>query len=270
MKKNKTKLSHYSSFIIHYSHSGFSLIEIILAVALLGLVSTIIVGGLVYGQDAPRVSGQRNRATFLAQEGLDATRIIRDEGFSNLTNGTHGLALVNGKWAFSGTSDKTDIFTRSVTVNSIDSNTKNVESRVVWNSSPQKQSNVVLTAQFTNFRISITPTFTPSPTLTPTLTPTNTPTVTLTPTFTLTPTLSPTKSPTPTATRTPTPSPTRTPTPTPPTNSCLLYCQRFGAGYTSGVCRSNVTQCTNNGEVNRSGGNIYCTGGPSADTCCCK
>lgn len=51
-------------------------------------------------------------------------------------------------------------------------------------------------------------------------------------------------------------------------SSCAAYCQSLG-GYSTGSCRSNTQQCTNNSEVYESSGDLYCTGGASADTCCC-
>ena len=76
---------------------------------------------------------------------------------------------------------------------------------------------------------------------------------------------------TPTTTPTQTPSPTLTPTPTPsptPAPSCTTVCQ--SNGYSQGTCRASNQACINNGEVRVSAGNQYCTGGPTADTCCCK
>jgi type II secretory pathway pseudopilin PulG len=54
-------------------------------------------------------------------------------------------------------------------------------------------------------------------------------------------------------------------TPTPST--CPLYCT--GLGYSGGTCRANPTQCVSNLEIYQSGGDTFCTGGASADTCCC-
>ena len=50
-------------------------------------------------------------------------------------------------------------------------------------------------------------------------------------------------------------------------NTCVVYCQ--GLGYSSGICRANPNQCTNNGEIYELGGDQYCTGGGGSDTCCC-
>jgi len=59
----------------------------------------------------------------------------------------------------------------------------------------------------------------------------------------------------------PTPSPT-------PSNTCPDYCTALPS-YTAGACRANPSACTGLGETHESGGDTYCTGGPSADTCCC-
>ena len=72
--------------------------------------------------------------------------------------------------------------------------------------------------------------------------------------------------PTPSPIATPTPTSTPSPTPTPSANSCNSIC--ILNGYTSGICRKNAASCTG-GEVYYSPGDVYCTGGPTADTCCC-
>lgn len=69
---------------------------------------------------------------------------------------------------------------------------------------------------------------------------------------------------TPIATPTSTPTPTTTPVPT----SCLQVCQNNN--FTQSACRQNAQQCVINNEIYISSGNIFCTGGASADTCCCK
>ena len=53
----------------------------------------------------------------------------------------------------------------------------------------------------------------------------------------------------------------------PPLTSCSEYC--VTVGYSVGTCRENLVQCGLNSEVYRPAGDQYCTGGPSADTCCC-
>jgi len=70
------------------------------------------------------------------------------------------------------------------------------------------------------------------------------------------------------STPTPTPTPTSTPTPTPtPPPSCETVC--IGLGYSSSSCYSNTRSCQTSGGTPENTGDQYCTGGPSADTCCC-
>ena len=75
----------------------------------------------------------------------------------------------------------------------------------------------------------------------------------------------PPPAPTPTLTPTPPPPPTATPTPAPA--SCAEVCTQ--SSYSTGTCRKNAATCNKNGETYVSTGNVFCTGGKNADTCCC-
>lgn len=133
---------------------GFSLVEVLLAVSIFGLIVTVLTGGLIYGQQSTAIAGMRSRAAVLADEGLEAARNIRDENFSNLTDGGYGLAISGNQWVFSGTSDVTDIFTRSVTISAVDANRKLVTSSVAWQQNQQRAGSVVLTTYLTNWQAS--------------------------------------------------------------------------------------------------------------------
>lgn len=206
-------LKTFASFVSHSRHSyrqrGFSLVEVLLAVSVFALIVTALTGGLIYGQQSTAVSGQRAKATFLAEEGLEAVRNIRDASFSNLTNGTFGLSTAGNQWSLSGSSDTTDIFTRAIAISSVDADRKQVVSTVTWQQTPSQNGSVTLSTYLTQWKKST------------------------------------------------------------PVSACNVYCQGLG-GYTTGTCRANATQCTNNGETYEAGGDIYCTGGASADTCCCQ
>lgn len=70
-------------------------------------------------------------------------------------------------------------------------------------------------------------------------------------------------------TTTPSPTPTISPTPSPspsPATSCPNICTSLG--YSTGTCRANANQCSQNNETYQSSGDIYCSGGGSS-TCCC-
>lgn len=132
---------------------GSSLIEVLLAGSLLSLLVTALVGVIIYGRESTMIASQRNKATFLAEEGLEAARKIRDISFVSLTNGTKGLAVSGGQWVFSGSSDTTDSFyTRQLTISPVDSNRKQVVSNVTWQQNAQRSGTISLTTYLTNWR----------------------------------------------------------------------------------------------------------------------
>lgn len=98
---------------------GFGLIELLVAV---GLWSIIAVGGVTMGLGSLRLNRLGSEATgasFLAAEGVDAVRSIKKQGWGSpfiLTNCTAGcgVATSSGTWAFSGTSNVMDKYTRKV------------------------------------------------------------------------------------------------------------------------------------------------------------
>lgn len=243
---------------------GVSLIEFLVAIGIFLFMTTAVGALLIFGFSQNRLSDDETKAHFLAQEGIEGAISIRNQGFNNLTNGTHGLTSINHKWEFAGTSDVVDKFTRTILVEDAlrngstlvetgganDSSTKKITSTVAWNFSESRNNQVVLHTYLTDWKI--------GPTNTPT------PTVTITPTRTPTPTLTSAPTNTPTPTRTPTPTPTNTPTPT--VTTCPGFCTRLSTTYDTGTCRQSASKCTS-GEQYQSGGNIYCSS--KVPSCCC-
>jgi len=138
--------------MIHNSYQqGFSLVEVILSSSVFILLATALVGGYLYGQESTALSGNRDRAVMLAEEGLEATRNIRDESFSNLTDGTHGIATSSNQWVLSGSSDTTDIFTREVVIAAVDGNRKNITANISWQQNEQRSGIVSLVTRLANW-----------------------------------------------------------------------------------------------------------------------
>jgi len=111
---------------------GFSLVEVMLAISVFGLLVTVLIGILTYSQSANRSSSDRDQATFLAEEALEAVRNIRDDDFSSLVDGQYGLAISSGHWTLVGTEDEVENFTRSVDISTVDQDTKKIVARVEW------------------------------------------------------------------------------------------------------------------------------------------
>lgn len=119
-----------------YTSRGVSLIEVLIAIGIFVLmISTIGLLGMS-GPTLAREGAERTQAAALANEGIEAAHALRSDNFSNLVSGTHGIALSAGRWIFSGTSDVTDQFTRSVTVASVGSGRTRVSSDVSWEIAP--------------------------------------------------------------------------------------------------------------------------------------
>jgi hypothetical protein len=77
------------------------------------------------------------KAVYLAQEGLEAARSIRNSAFTNLTDGTFGLGITSNRWTLTGANDVVDsIYTRQIQVSSINSTTKQVVATVSWTGTP--------------------------------------------------------------------------------------------------------------------------------------
>jgi len=96
---------------------GFSIVEIVLSVALFGLLVTALMGSFSYGQEGSQTGGDRARATALAQEGIQAMQSIRDEVWNEFTYMQSGVQISGGEWDFlgEGTTETIGDFTRTIT-----------------------------------------------------------------------------------------------------------------------------------------------------------
>ena len=149
---------------------GFSLIEIIIAIA---IFSIIIAGGLtgfipVLNQN--RQSNEIVEANRLAEEGLEAVRSIRNRDFNLLSAGNKGIGISSNLWDFSGTSDITDKFTRQISITAAnrdasgtlitsggttDPDTWLIKSLISWNYSVGNPKQFSLETILTNWRKNI-------------------------------------------------------------------------------------------------------------------
>jgi Tfp pilus assembly protein PilV len=134
-------------------HTGFTLIEVIVSAGLVILFATLFIGALSYGEESTQIAGQHNRATFLAEEGIEAARNIRDQSFADLVNGTFGVSTSTGVWTLSGVSDTQDIFTRTVTMATVDAVTKQITSTVTWPENALRTGTVSVVTYLTNTQL---------------------------------------------------------------------------------------------------------------------
>lgn len=148
--------------------SGFSLVEILLAISIFAIFTI----GITYlsldtlGRDAKVVIN--NEALLYAQEGLEATRNIRDKSFLAVTNGDHGLSFTANSWSFVQAPEAIDsYYQRTITVSDVyrnedgsidpegninDPDTKKIDSQVTWMQSGVIPRSIILTQYLSNWR----------------------------------------------------------------------------------------------------------------------
>ncbi len=136
--------------------SGFTIIEIVLAISLFALISLGAISSILYGQNAQIRSGEGKRATLLADQTIEILRAVRDsysQGFGALSNGTYGLDRdLDGAWILvPNAPDTVDNFLRTVTISSVDSNTKQINADICWPSANCGKT-VSLVTYLTNWR----------------------------------------------------------------------------------------------------------------------
>lgn len=143
----------------HKNSKGQSLIEFIIAIGIL-----VIVGGsgaiAVLGSlTATRLAKERTQATGFALEGIEAVKSIRNQGWENMVNGTHGLTDSQGFWEFSGNSDTLGAkYTRTIILEDTEvdgeviSEAKKVTSTVFWNYTPTRPNQVQYVTYLTDWK----------------------------------------------------------------------------------------------------------------------
>ncbi|KPJ55097.1 hypothetical protein AMJ47_01055 [Parcubacteria bacterium DG_72] len=169
---------------------GQSMIELLVAMGIFVIVAATIAFLVVDSYISSRAGEERTKAAFLAEQGLEQARLTRNNNWDDLVS----LAP-----------ETIEKFTRTVTVENIDSDRKKVTSQVTWQLTQTRPQEVSLITYLTNW--------------------------------------------------------------SKPSFSCSTYC--ISLNYNDGICRQNSKQCERNGEIYEPAGDPYCTGGPSADTCCC-
>ena len=106
------------------------LLEVLLACGLLVIGSLMLASFATSIRPLAKYGANGQQALLLAKEGIEATRAMRDNDFNPLADGTHGISFGTNTWAFTGTSDTANGFTRTVTVSAFDYRTKKIVSTV--------------------------------------------------------------------------------------------------------------------------------------------
>lgn len=158
---------------------GFSLLEIILAVALFSILTTGGITLIVHSYNSNRLGGEFAVATEFASEGIESVKSIKNQAYSNLVNSSGtGVDRVGSVWAFGGSNDTlahniSDNFTRTIKVESVnrdgtppagnivstggttDPDTKKITSTVTWNFNSARPESLSLVTYLSDWRKTI-------------------------------------------------------------------------------------------------------------------
>jgi type II secretory pathway pseudopilin PulG len=172
-KRNKRKSNNLqaTSYKLQ-ANDAFSLVEVILSIAIFGMIVTVIVGALIYGQQSTVISGMRARAVFLADEGIEAVKSIKDNAWNEVIFSKSAVNTTGNQWNFTGegSTENIDQYTRTITFSNVCRNslgditpcpgdytdiyTKKVTSEVSWVYRPGFTQSVQKEGYITNWRSS--------------------------------------------------------------------------------------------------------------------
>ena len=100
---------------------GQSLVEVVIALAIFAFIATTVISLAVGGLTALVQGGDQTEAEAFAQEGLEATRSIRDGAWNEMTYAQSGVSISGNQWVFTGegTQDTLGSFTRTITFSAV-------------------------------------------------------------------------------------------------------------------------------------------------------
>lgn len=153
-------------------NSGMSMVEIVVVVAIIGIVLVSISQLMVLSTGPIRASARQTDAVFLAEEALEAVRVLRTDSWTNniesTANGATYYPVISGSnWTLSASDPGpiNGLYTRTVvmdavyrdvndditqTTGTLDSDTRKITATISWSEKGQSK-NVVLETYLTNF-----------------------------------------------------------------------------------------------------------------------
>lgn len=134
------------------AQTGYSLIEVILAIALFTLISLIASSVFVYGQERVVVAGDRGQAVLLANEGLEVMHNIREADFNSLNDGVYGLSNASGYWDLVTQTEEIGIFQRIISINSVNDDVKEVTVQIIWPKNLRQEAEISVSQYYSNWQ----------------------------------------------------------------------------------------------------------------------
>lgn len=107
----------------HFSQLGSTLIEVLVAIGLSGIMLPALAAAIITSNDARPTATQQLLANGILQEMTAATRSVREKGWSNVaTNGTYYPTVSGNGWALTSGTTTSSGFTESIVISSVERN----------------------------------------------------------------------------------------------------------------------------------------------------
>ena len=100
---------------------GQSILEVIIAMAIFGLVAASLLGFIMGGDQALLLGGDQTKAEALAQEGIEAVRSIWDNAWNELVYSQSAINSSTGHWILNGenTTETIGKFVRTISFSDV-------------------------------------------------------------------------------------------------------------------------------------------------------
>lgn len=152
-----------------FNNKGQSILEVILAVAIFGLIASSLMALVTGGFTAMIQGGEQTEAELLAQEAIEGVRSIRDAAWNNLIYVTSSIGRSGNRWIFSSenTTETIGKFTRNISFAPVcrdvsnnftncpgsytDIQSKKVTVTVTWNTTKGETNQVQQSTYLTNW-----------------------------------------------------------------------------------------------------------------------
>jgi len=136
------------------NEKGQSFLELLIAIGIFVAITSAITFLVLNSHISNRLGQEITFANYLAQEGIEAAKSIRDEDWNNLVDGSYGIEVQGGKWVFGpiGGGVTPSVFERVIKVETVRTDVKKVTSLVSWDFVSGRDQKVELVTYLTNWQ----------------------------------------------------------------------------------------------------------------------
>lgn len=123
---------------------GQSIVELVIASGVMVIIMSAAAGMMSMTEKQVEQMSRQSQANAIAEEGVQAVISIADRSWTELSVGSHGLAIGSSPvmWVFQGVSDTSGDYSRTIVISTVDSDTKKVVITVTWHPSAGRTATV--------------------------------------------------------------------------------------------------------------------------------